>query len=143
LLIVIKDLRNTVDELNVESVSIAKPDFVNNIPRNIKPLLQLTFIDLATKLIICNGMIKYPLKNLRLIIIGEFYYSPTEDNEALQKLYRIKHNYYWENLKADIQRYIQQCLQCQLKKLVRVKIKQPMMITDLSRSSFNKIARML
>jgi len=57
----------------------------------------------------------------------------------LPKTYhRIKHNYYWENLKADIQRYIQQCLQCQLKKLVRVKIKQSMMITDTG-SSFNKV----
>jgi len=43
-------------------------------------------------------------------------------------------------LKADIQRYIQQCLQCQLKKLVRVKTKQPIMITDIPESSFDKVA---
>ena len=33
-------------------------------------------------------------------------------------------------MKSDIQKYIQQCLQCQLKKLVRVKTKNPMIITD-------------
>lgn len=49
---------------------------------------------------------------------------------------RIKHNYYWENLKSDVQR----CLQCQLKKLVRVKTKQPMIITDTPGSSFDKVA---
>jgi len=54
--------------------------------------------------------------------------------------HKIKHNYYWKNLKADIQRYIQQCLQCQLKKLVRVETKQPMMITDTPGSSFDKVA---
>ena len=41
---------------------------------------------------------------------------------------------------SDVQRHIQQCLQCQLKKLIRVKTKQPMMITDTPGSSFDKIA---
>jgi len=51
----------------------------------------------------------------------------------------IEHKYYWKNLKFDVQHYIQQC---QLKKLVQVKIKQPMMIVDTSGSSFepNKVA---
>jgi len=49
-------------------------------------------------------------------------------------------NSYWENLKIDVQRFIQQCLHCQLKKLVRVKTKQPMIITDTPGSSFDKVA---
>ena len=58
------------------------------------------------------------------------------DAEALQK-YIIKWNkYYWKNLKSDVQCYIQQS---QLKKLVPVKTKQPMMI-DILGSSFDKIA---
>jgi len=139
---VIKDLRNTVDKLNLETISIAKTDFVNNVPwNNIKSLLQLTFVNSTTKLIICNGMIKYPPKDLRSTIISEFHCSPTGGHRGVTKTYhRIKHNYYWENLKADIQRYIQQCLQCQLKKLVRVKTKEPMMITDTPGSSFDKVA---
>jgi len=60
---VIKDLRNALDKLNLETISIAKTDFVNNVPwSNIKSL-QLIFVNLTTKLIICNGMIKYPPKN--------------------------------------------------------------------------------
>jgi len=43
-------------------------------------------------------------------------------------------------LKSDVQRYIQQYLQCQLKKLVRVKTKQPMVIIDTPGSSFDKVA---
>jgi len=67
---VIKNLRNTVDKLNLEKISVAKTDFVNNVPwNNIKSLLQLTFINSTTKLIICNGMIKYPPKDLRPTII--------------------------------------------------------------------------
>jgi len=75
------------------------------------------------------------------IIIGEIHCSPTGGHRGVTKTYhRIKNNYYWENLKSDVQRYIQQCLQCQLKKLVRVKTKQPMVITDTPGSSFDKVA---
>jgi len=45
----IKDLRNIVDKLNLETLSTAKTDFVNNVPwNNIESLLQLTFIDSAS-----------------------------------------------------------------------------------------------
>ena len=58
------------------------------------------------------------------------------EHRGVTKIYnRIKHKYHWENLKSDVQQYIQQCLQCQLKKLVRVKTKQPMIITDTPGSS--------
>ena len=99
------------------------------------------FVDSTTKLIICNGLVKYPLKDLRSTIIGEMHCLPTGGHRGVTKTYnRIKHKYHWENLKFDVQWYIQQCLQCQLKKLVRVKTKQPMMITDTPGSSFDKVA---
>jgi len=44
-----------------------------------------------------------------------------------------------KSLKSDVQRCIKQCLQCQLKKL-RVKTKQPIVITDTFGSSFDKVA---
>ena len=43
-------------------------------------------------------------------------------------------------MKSDIQKYIQLCLQCQLKKLVRVKTKNPMIITDTPGTAFEKIS---
>ena len=43
-------------------------------------------------------------------------------------------------MKLDIQKYIQVCLQCQLKKLVRVKTKNPMVITDTPGVAFEKIS---
>jgi len=104
-------------------------------------VLHLTFIDSSVKIIICNGLVKYPLKDLRPIIIGEMHCLPTGGHRGITKMYnRIKHNYYWENLKSDVQWYIQQCLQCQLKQLVRIKTKQPIIITDTPGSSFDKVA---
>lgn len=78
---------------------------------------------------------------MRTEIIREMHCLPMGGHRGVTKTYnRIKHKYYWENLKIDVQRYIQQCLQCQLKKLVRVKTKQPMIITDTPGSSFDKVA---
>lgn len=138
----LKDLNNITKNLKLETLSIAKTEFINNVPwSNIKAQLQLLLIDSAIKIIICNGQIKYPPKDLRSVIIDEMHCSPTGGHRGVTKTYnRIKHNYYWENLKTDVQKHIQQCLQCQLKKLVRVKTKQPMIITDTPGSSFDKVA---
>ena len=43
-------------------------------------------------------------------------------------------------MKVDIQKYIQGCQQCQMKKLVRVKTKNPMVITDTPTTAFEKIS---
>ena len=43
-------------------------------------------------------------------------------------------------MKVDIQKYIQGCLQFQIKKLVRVKTKNPMLITDTPTTAFEKIS---
>ena len=43
-------------------------------------------------------------------------------------------------MKVEIQKYIQSCLQCQLKKLIRVKTKNPMVITDTPTTAFERIS---
>ena len=43
-------------------------------------------------------------------------------------------------MKLDIQKYIQTCLKCQLKKHVRVKTKEPMIINDTRGTAFEKIS---
>jgi len=36
---------------------------------------------------------------------------------------RIRHKYFWENMNAQVEKFIQTCSSCQKKKLVRVKTK--------------------
>ena len=43
-------------------------------------------------------------------------------------------------MKVDIQKYIQGNLECQIKKLVRVKTKNPIFITDTTTTVFEKIS---
>ncbi|CAB0033772.1 unnamed protein product [Trichogramma brassicae] len=77
--------------------------------------------------------------------VVEHKITTVDDIPVNQKQYRLPHSlreekYFWDRLKADIQRRIQQCLGCQLKKLARHRTKQPMIITDCPGSTFDKVA---
>jgi len=43
-------------------------------------------------------------------------------------------------MKRDIQNFIRDCRDCQIKKLIRVKPKEPMIIIDTPGAAFNKIS---
>ena len=89
----------------------------------------------------CKGTLKFVPLDKRNEIFEELHCSLIGGHRGVSKTKnRIKQNYYWENLKEDIQRRIQQCLNCQLKKLLRLKTKQPMVITDTPGTVFDKIA---
>lgn len=138
----IANLRKIAEDLRLASISIAKSETILNIPwDDIKSRLQIGFLNSDIKIIICYGLIKCPPKDIQATILQEMHCTPVGGHRGVTKTYnRIRQHYHWENLKTDVQRYIQQCLQCQLKKLVRVKTKQPMVITDTLGWAFDKIA---
>jgi hypothetical protein len=43
-------------------------------------------------------------------------------------------------MKKEIQEYVRTCKECQLKKLTRIKTKQPMVLTDTPGRAFDKIS---
>lgn len=93
------------------------------------------------RIIICSGVLIYVPLEKRDEIFKEMHDSAIGGHRGVSKSYnRIKQQYYWENLKEDIQRRVQQCLNCQIKKLVRLKTKQPMVITDTPGVPFEKVA---
>ncbi|XP_026830969.1 uncharacterized protein LOC113563505, partial [Ooceraea biroi] len=53
---------------------------------------------------------------------------------------RLRPHYYWNTMKKDIQQFIQKCRHCQLRKLTRIKTKQPMIITDTPGRAFDKVS---
>jgi len=82
-----------------------------------------------------------PPKCERARILEENQTFTIGGHKEITKTYnRIKGRYYWNNMKADVHAYIQNCRACQLKKLVRVKTKQPMILTYTLDSTFDKIS---
>ncbi|XP_043475954.1 uncharacterized protein LOC122507359 [Leptopilina heterotoma] len=110
-----------------ENVKENLTDTLNTIKSCFNSLLSI-----SDKLNICK---------IRQQILEENHSSAIGGHKGVTKtLARIRQKYYWENLKTDIQKYINGCLQCQLKKLVRVKTKNPMIITDTPTTAFEKIS---
>lgn len=72
-------------------------------------------------------------------IISKNYASAVAGHKKVTKtLRRIKEK--WPRMKMDIETFIRRCRNCQLKKLVRRKIKQSMVLTDIPDVAFDKIS---
>ena len=124
------------------SISISKTSKINHIAwKDLKLIFDSVFANSLTKIIVCNGITQYPTKEQRSKLIEEAYSSALEGHKGVTKTYnRIRQKFVWENTKVDIQKYVQGCLQCQIKKVVRVKTKNPMVIANTSTSAFENIS---
>ena len=138
----IYSLHELSQKLNLRSISISKTSKINHIAwEEIKVIFDLVFANSLTKIIVCNGITQYPTKEQRSQLIKEAHSSALGGHKGVTKTYnRIRQKIFWENMKVDIQKYIQGCLQCQIKKLVRVKTKNPLVITDTPTTAFEKIS---
>ena len=53
---------------------------------------------------------------------------------------RIREQFYWKGMKQEIHDFVKRWEICQMQKLTRIKIKEPMVISDTPSESFAKIA---
>ncbi|OXU16544.1 hypothetical protein TSAR_007828 [Trichomalopsis sarcophagae] len=53
---------------------------------------------------------------------------------------RIRERYQWKGIKEDVHNYVRRCEKCQEQKLVRIKTREPMVITDTPSEFFHKVA---
>ena len=89
------------------------------------------------KLIICTGEVVIPPPNDRLGIINEAHDSAVGGHKGIAKTYhRVRERYFWPGIKEDISEYVRTCEECQKRKLVRVKTRQPMKISTTPSRAF-------
>ena len=53
---------------------------------------------------------------------------------------KLAYEYYWRNMQSDVREYVRGYPDCQSQKLVRVKTRFPMLISDTPSKPFNKIS---
>ena len=86
---------------------------------------------------ICTGEVITPLPQDHLAIIKEAHDSVVGGHKGVAKTYnRIRDGYFWLGMKEEIEEYVRFCEECQRKKLVRVKPRQPMTITSTPEQAF-------
>ncbi|XP_033363072.1 uncharacterized protein LOC117241209 [Bombus vosnesenskii] len=103
--------------------------------------LKEIFMEKTLTITICTGEVITPSVEARNNIIREKHESSVAGHKGITKTYqRIRQHYYWENMKKEIQDYVRTCKECQLKKLTRIKAKQPMVLTDTPGKAFDKVS---
>ena len=89
------------------------------------------------KLTICTSEVVTPPLNDRLGIISEAHDSAIGGHKGIAKTYhRFRERYFWPGIKEDMCEYVRTCAECQKRKLVRVKTRQPMRITTTPNGAF-------
>lgn len=138
----VSSLRDVIEQLELKTISVAKTQKLDsNSWFDILKKIKEKLFDLPIRLTICQQLVEIPPENERENIIRENHDSLTNGHKGVTKTFkRIRQNHYWKNMKTQIQSYIQHCRNCQIKKLVRVKTKQPMVITDTPGSAFDKVS---
>ena len=53
---------------------------------------------------------------------------------------KLAYEYYWRNMQTEVRQYVRGCPDCQSQKLVRVKLRLPMLISDTPTRPFSKIS---
>lgn len=137
----VASLYDVTTELQLKTISISKGSVID-IPWDVtRNLIFRGFSDSPTKIIICSNQITTPPEAERHEIIRENHATAIGGHKGVTKTTnRIKYKYQWPRLKEDVQTYIRNCRECQLKKLVRLKTRQPMTLTDTPGAAFDKVS---
>jgi hypothetical protein len=136
----LRSLYDVTLELNLRTISISKIDMDYVSWANVRKFLRELFYDSPTKIIVRDNRVIISEPSERNKIITENHVTAIGGHKGITKTYkRIRHNF-WSGMKAEIQKYIRECRNCQLKKLVRVKTRQPMVLTDTPDTAFDKVS---
>ena len=134
-------LLDVVTELEIEQISICKGDAAEMNWQDVKGYLQRVFLGTELSVMICTNQIEIPDVDKRRDIIIENHVSAIGGHKGITKTYyRIKQRYYWPQMKREIENFVNNCRDCQLKKLVRVKVRQEMILTDTPDAAFDKVS---
>lgn len=127
-------------DLNLKTIAISRDSIGEISWPDIRRKIRSIFSGRETKIIILKHEIVIPMEVERIQIIHN-HATPVGGHKGVNKTYwRIRWSYYWPNIKADAQLFIQNCRSCQMKKLVRKKTRQPMTLTDTLGRAFDKVS---
>ncbi|XP_011638902.1 uncharacterized protein LOC105428340 [Pogonomyrmex barbatus] len=137
----IGSLVNATRELDLATLSICKSSIGTIEWKTIYRMLRDIFWNEETKITICNNLTSIPNNENRDEIIKECHASAMGGHKGITKTYnQLKTRYHWPGMKRDIQNVINNCRECHIKKLVRIKPRQPMILTDTPDRAFDKVS---
>lgn len=134
-------LTDAIAELGLNSFTIAKGS-IGDVPwESLHQYVHDALYDTGLNITICTNEVTIPPETERNAIISEYHASAIGGHKGITKTFRrIRDRYYWPRMKFAVEEFIKNCRNCQLKKLVRRKVRQPMVLTDTPDTAFDKIS---
>ncbi|CAB0029826.1 unnamed protein product [Trichogramma brassicae] len=87
-----------------------------------------------------NSIIVPPVHD-RMRAIRDYHESCAAGHRGINATYnRLAQDFYWKNMRPDVDAYVKRCMTCQTKKLVRQKTKLPLFLSDTPSKPFDKIS---
>uniref|UniRef100_A0ABD2WE69 RNA-directed DNA polymerase n=1 Tax=Trichogramma kaykai TaxID=54128 RepID=A0ABD2WE69_9HYME len=135
-------LKALIEKLGINTISIAKSQEISHVPWvRVENMLKALFVNVEAKIIICNGEMKFVPLQERQQVLRDMHASAIGGHKGISKIVRrMRPLYDWKSMKRDIIKFIQRCDTCQLEKLVRKKVRQPMVISDTPYDAMQKVA---
>ena len=138
----VSNLKEVTEFLKIKSVNVSKiGNGLDRIPwQSIEAGFRETFAESETAIRVCTGKIQFPSLEDRPKIIREYHESAVGGYKGVSKTYnRIRNDFFWSGMKDDIAAFIKACKNCQIYKLVRVKTRLPMQMTDRPAEPFERV----
>lgn len=134
-------LQNVKGYIKHDKFILIPPDKRHNIryPQLCK-ILKFLFSDNEIKIFNNDKILPKSDQEIKKIL-EENHDSKLSGHSGFKRTYlKIKLNFYWPSMKADIRKYIKNCISCQKNKTNFRPTKQPMEITTTSDQPFEKLA---
>lgn len=92
------------------------------------------------QLYILKGVKRISDDDTKRVILNDYHMLPTSGHAGIRRMINnIKKRYFWPGLEKDVTKFVSRCDKCLRQKHFSKYIKQPMVITDTGRCTFDRI----
>lgn len=141
---ILRDYRDMIRFWYPEEKEVAISDFSNPFNKlnftKIYNIVAFIFHDSNLKVHIHHNNIYFPTPDEVKKILRDNHDSPSAGHPGIARmLERIKSQYWWKNMRSDIENYVKGCKSCQVNKPLRGTNKAPMIITSNATRPMEKL----
>jgi len=141
----LRNLRNhIVSEIkSIDKISITdfKNPFDKHIYVKIYNMLTYLFHNTGIQIYIYRNKIYYPSPSEIQKILRENHDIPVAGHLGSNRMYnKIREQYFWKNMRSEIENYVKNCTSCQTNKALRKINRAPMQITTTSTTPFERLS---
>ena len=139
----LRTLKATMRAKDIKAIAIARDLAILSLSEWAYFIEQFERIFAGTPLIavLYNNNLPVPPVKDRYKLMREYHEAAMGGHRGINKTYsKIAKDYYWRNMRPDIKQFVLRCATCQSNKLVRVKTKLPLLISNTPALPFEQLS---